>query len=380
MKIQKLINPFTTYFFVLLIFFLFFSGFSIGLIPSYLITERDIPLLGLINIFLFIISHLFGIWFGTKITLSTRRFFLRTLKLPDIYIYCLLVGFTMLAGWGLWKGALSHTSTSFWDYWVLSMGNRLRSELVWGKGYTIANSLSIVAFVLLQNKKRKNFLDKGLIFLNSIIIFLFAFSYSARLKLLILLVIPFVVYSRNKLTKNVSNVFFRPTVLLFSLVIFSIIIVGGGIRGLGVIAERYTNNPLSWTLSSFSDYFISTTLFSIHGLDNSPNEIPDLHTIREGLGPKDIHGYTNPGRYFAIYNKFGFWGIVAVFLFGIIIGFCWKQYLLGEPIGLLTYPLGYYFLIEGLRIEPFLVPDLLIPFVLLVFLAVIVNRKFLLSP
>lgn len=364
----------------MLVFFFFFLAFSLAFVSSYLITERIIPILGLINLLLFIAFHFAGIWFGVKLTFSQKKFFRKTIKLPNNYIYFLLIGFTILAGWGLWKGALHQAaSINIMIFLSSSLSNRLRSNIVWGGGYTIVNSLSVVAFIILLNKRKKTLLDYTLIFFNSLIIFLFAFSYSARLKLLILLIVPFIVYSRSKLRSNISTFFLKPKVIFFSLFIFVIIILGGGIRGVGAIAERYTSSSISWTLSTFSDYFISTTLFSIHTLNSPPNEIPDIYTIRVHLGPKDIHGYTNIGRYSSIYKKYGYFGFFIVFAFGAIIGLCWMQYIKGEAVGLLTYPLAYYFLIEGLRIEPFFVKDLFIPFVLLLFLSTIIRKEFFFS-
>mgnify|MGYP001206801445 CR=1 FL=1 len=94
------------------------------------------------------------------------------------------------------------------------------------------------------------------------------------------------------------------------------LIIGGGLRGIvdNGIYLKWTNNPWEWSLNTFTDYFVSTTLFTIRGLNMEPDDL-NLSDVRDELGENEIKGYTNIERYLHVYKTFGFWSFI--YLIGI---------------------------------------------------------------
>ena len=132
----------------------------------------------------------------------------------------------------------------------------------------------------------------------------------------------------------------------------------GGVRGVvNNVYKKWTDNIFIWNSRVFTDYFVSTTMFSVEGLGSDKNV--SLSEIRDNLGPYEIRGYTNFGRYIDIYRSFGLFPFPFLFTFltSFIYGIVWKSFDKGRKFGLLFYPYVFYFVAEGLRIEPLLVLD-----------------------
>ena len=234
------------------------------------------------------------------------------------------------------------------------MSNNFRGNIVWGAGYTMMSNMSVVALAISALKRMDSKVYSALTWLNFTVLFLSAFAYSARLKIVLAVLLIFVPHIR--LHKFDAKPRIVIIVLLLS-VLMLFLIWGGGTRGSSNIAKHWTDSSLQWSVYLFTDYFVSTTLFSVLALSKSPENVSDLWSIRAKLGPSEIHGYTNSGRYFSIYSKFGLLGFAFVLVRSLLIMFVWKSFVKGFSIGLVLYPMVVYFLIEGLRIEALLVPD-----------------------
>jgi len=257
------------------------------------------------------------------------------------------------------------------SFWLLTISNKFRSNIVWGEGFTILNTLSIVALSVSTYLYEKKLFYKILTIINLIILILGAFAYSARLKIVIAICILVVSFIRRK--KYTQSIKWVP-IILGAIVLVAFLVWGGGIRGVDIIGKHFTSSSFLWSIYSFTDYFVSTVLFQTYGLAQKPGEI-NFWAIQDALGPYEIHGYTNIGRYAYIYQHIGYFTYVYIICTSILVALAWKSFNNGKKAGQLLYPFLVYVLLEGLRIEPLLVRDFYIPFIILVIITPLVPEN-----
>jgi len=373
MTYKKMMNPLflfgISYGLYLAIFFLF----EVGAIKSFLIVNRSFPKIGLAHLLLYIILEFMLMFVFVQIKSPKLRAGFKV-PFPSHTLLFIVILLSLASIYGLYFGALRNFPISIFhlNFWKLTMSNVFRRSLVWGKGYTMMTNLSLVGLTISSLLIKRHVLYRILMWVNFATLFVSAFAYSARLKIVIAIIIVFAPHIRFEKFDSKLN---RPLVLFITLVIIIFLIWGGGVRGANTIAKHWTESPLLWSLYGFTDYFVSTTLFSIYGLSESPENIKDIWTIRAQLGPQEIHGYTNSGRYFSIYSTFGFLGFFFVFFKTWFVAKAWKSFSVGRPFGIMVYPLVIYFILEGLRIEPLLIPDFYIPLAILVALALLFGNE-----
>lgn len=358
MKYRILLKPVFLYLFITLFSLLLYLFFQLGIINSFLIQKKWFNILGFIHLIALLGFGFFGLYLSSqlkfKYTISAKN----NKVIDENFIFYFLIFLNLIALWGLYKGILSNINVRFFSikFWLELMANQYRNYIIWGKGYTILTNLFFVSLsfsLLLYNKfkKQKYIL---LIYFNIITIFLSTFAYSSRLKLILMIIIIFINNVRNNFyTKKIN--FFKIFLIVLLVVIF--LVIGGGLRGIANagIYSKWTDNTISWSVSIFTDYFVSTTLFSIRSLSNE-NSVT-LSEVRNDLGPYEIRGYTNSGRYMHIYKVFGFYAGIFIFITHFFYGLIWKLFDKGGDIGILLYPYIVYFILEGFRIEALLVRD-----------------------
>lgn len=354
----------------LTVFFLF----QLGIVKSFLITKSEFPPFGFVHLLTYMGLELSLMSFFSLVALPNLRIRIKILRSKEILLF-IAVFATGIGIYGLYFGALKNFPLGPLNprFWILAMSNNFRGNIVWGAGYTMMSNMSIVALAISALKSSDSKVYSALIWLNFAVLCLSAFAYSARLKIVLAVLLVFVPYIRlHKFGAKPR----MPLILLLLTVLIVFLIWGGGIRGSSNIAKHWTDSSFQWSVYIFTDYFVSTTLFSVVGLSESPENASDLWSIRAKLGPSEIHGYTNSGRYTSIYSRFGLFGFAFVFVRSLFIMFVWKSFVKGFPIGLILYPMVVYFLIEGLRIEALLVPDFYVPLGVLLLIALFFGDEF----
>jgi len=340
--------------FYLAIYFLFLSG----LIGSFLIQEKIFNALGFLNLISLIGFGFLGLFLGERIEMQNYKFKV-LYQIPETIFFLLILAINIIASVAMYNGVLSnliHGQNIFsLSFLIALMGNTYRSSIVWGEGYTILNNLFFVSisFSYYYYEKTHYKKYKYIIYYNIILIILSSFLYGARLKLVMLFIIIFLNYVRkDKYLEKVN--FFKLLIILLAIIF--LLSLWGGLRGVvSDIYKKWTDNIFIWNSRIFTDYFVSTTMFSVEGLGSDKNI--SLSEVRDNLGPYEIRGYTNFGRYMQVYKSFGLFSFLFTFFTSFIYGIVWKSFDKGRKFGLLFYPYVFYFVAEGLRIEPLLVLD-----------------------
>jgi hypothetical protein len=275
---------------------------------------------------------------------------------PPIFLKGVLLIFTLFGVWGLYQGALINFPVTIFslEFWVNSMANKYRHLIKWDGGYTILSffALGNLSTSITQIKRSKFYLVIAII--NLLVIVISSFAYSTRLRLVygILIIIAYLI--RNKLwkkrVKTVYLMFILSSILLF-------LVWGSGVRGSTGTYSTFTSSRIDWSIKTFTDYFVTTTSFTLIGL-NEINPEQNIYAMRESIGSSDlIHGYTNSGKYYFLYSKFGFFTIFALIFEALLTLIVWKKYSENSKWGLVYYPLFLYALFESLRIPVLYVID-----------------------
>jgi len=360
MRYKTLLRPSAIFVLITTLYLAIYFLFLSGLIGSFLIQERVFNALGFLNLISLIGFSFLGLFLGERIEIQNCNFKVRY-QIPETLLFTLILAINVIASVSIYNGVLSnliHGRSIFSLSFLISlMGNAYRNVIVWGEGYTILNNLFFVSISFSSYYYQKTHYKKYkfIIYYNIVLIVLSSLLYGARIKFVVLFTIVFLNYLRkNKYLKKVN---FSKLLIILLAIIF-LLSFWGGVRGVvNNVYKKWTDNIFIWNFRVFTDYFVSTTMFSVEGLGSDKNV--SLSEIRDNLGPYEIRGYTNFGRYIDIYRSFGLFPFPFLFTFltSFIYGIVWKSFDKGRKFGLLFYPYVFYFVAEGLRIEPLLVLD-----------------------
>jgi len=342
--------------------FAIFFLFELGIMGSFLITNKNFSLIGLAHVLLLISIQVFSLFIFTNLSLPQINLKIKIFIKKDLFKRIIIIFFTFLGIYGLYMGALRNFSTNIFTlkFWISTMSNHYREFIVWGSGYTMMDDLTIIPLTISSVFFNKNKFYKIFLVINFLIVFLSAFAYSSRLKIVLAV---FIVLIPNSIKLSKKNLKLISIFLLIVMLIF--LIWGGGIRGQNTIMYNFTNSDFLWSIYTFTDYYNSTILFSSYALSSSPNNIPNIWNIRNYFGHKQIQGYTNDGKFFVIYKYFGYFSPIFIILESLLYAISWKSFEKRRKFGLFTYPIMVYMIFEGVRIEALLVPDFYIPLILL---------------
>jgi len=338
----------------LVMFFLYQSGLVKSMILLY---RHPLPFVGSLFYFGLLSFQIFLLSAFQKVRI--RRIHTRIhLSIP--FIDCMLSALLLVSFYGIVKGAgellsLAVTKSSIF----ILLAGRNKDLIEWGSGYTL---LTLMAFVPLNlTLYRVDTRGRLIKYLSALSLILSGLAYAARLRLIYVIVVIVTASIRRKYYNT------RPRILIIAII--SIVVVG--LLGISFIA-RSGNKDLRGVertelVSAFTniiDYFSSTVLFSIHGLDLVKHE-NDFNSVRLRFGDSQtILGYTNSGRYWNIFSIFGLFSYFYLILECFIIVQVWKEFDAGERSGLTIYPMVLYSLMEGSRMDPLMTLDYLIPFIL----------------
>lgn len=364
LRYKDIINPFFIYITVTTLYIGLFMLYEIGVLDSFILSNGNVRPLGFFHLSLYILTQglFLGIFSKIKLTSNLNKIKI-SLPIQLIYLLCLVFIFSSI--YGLYFGILKQVNVSILslNFWVLTMSNNFRANIIWGQGYTMLSNLAIIPLSISTYylKRKKNF--RILQIISFFIVFLSSFLYSSRLKIILaILIVVIPTIRKNQFNKKIN----LKLLIVIALIILSFLIWGGGVRASNNLMNNYTSSRFLWSFYTFTDYFISTTLFSTHALSDSHENIRGLHEIRNIISSDPIiHGYTNAGKFYNIYKLFNFGGFIYIFCQSFITVFSWKLYVLGNKLGILLYPLILYALLEGLRIDPFLTIDFILPVLLL---------------
>jgi len=270
-----------------------------------------------------------------------------------------LFGLLLVSVWALYKATLSTVGIEslFNPVILISFASgQLRSAIVWGQGYTIMNNLLFVVlsfslYLYYTNYKKIYTLLSTLSF---ILILVSSILYMARLKFVLASIIILVTFLREKLYHKKIK-YIRTLLLIFLLSAFLIIL--GGIRGImSKIYLNYTNNSILWSIATFTDYFVSTLMYSSYALADDVSNF-NRQSVANRIGTQEMLGYTNTGRLENVYRQFGMYGTLFFAVQGLMYGIVWKFFDRGYNFAKLLYPYFVYSIFEGLRLEPLLLID-----------------------
>ncbi len=355
MTYRTLVKPLLLFVLISVAYIILYLLFLFGIVGSFLIQERAFDPIGFLHLVTLLCYGYLGLRLSTKLATTKTSYKLRIRTSFDaLYIIIILINIT--ATWAFYSGTISAVRFNVLspNFWLYLLGNQYRRQIVWGKGFTILNNLFFVSLAYscyYYNLGRKKY--KFILLYDVAMIALSALFYGARLKLVLGLIILLVNYVRNRAYKRTPNTL---AIIVFVIIFSLFLLFWGGVRGTVTgIYSKWTNSELLWSIRSFTDYFVSTTMFTTIGLGSTRGIT--LSEVRDRLGPYEIRGYTNFGRYIAVYNNFGFFDFIYVLVTYFIYGIIWKHFDRGDKFGQLFYPFAVYFILEGLRIEPLLVFD-----------------------
>lgn len=353
---KSLLNAMSATVFVGLLYYIIFVLFLLDIVPSFLITEKAFSPSGLFLVTLYYFFFLLFLRIGQTLKLKIR------ITIKDIIIGHRTVLFLMIVliaigTYGLYMGAIRPvgiTNVFRISTILLFASNQYRYMIVWGKGFTILTNI----FPVIMLYSWYYYLRTGLKSFMKITITSFllntltALLYSARLKLVMSLILILLPYLRmRKYNMRVEN----KVIIVFLFMLFLAILLGG-IRGvMSGLYQEYTSDPLLWTVSSFTDYFVSTMIFNSFALEQAENF--DRAQVALRIGTTHTLGYTNAGRFQNVFAYFGYLSPLFFAITGLLYGMIWRSFHTGDCFGLLFYPYVYYFMLEGFRIEPLLVAD-----------------------
>jgi len=355
MTYRTLIKPTLLFITISIVYVGLYLLFLLGIVGSFLIQERAFSSIGFLHLMLLLGYSYLGLLLSTRIRIRKTELRQKNRISLDI-VYPVIILINIVATWALYMGAISSVGLNILSpsFWLYLLGNQYRQQIIWGRGFTILNNLFFVSLTYscyYYNLGRKKY--KTIVWYDIVMIVASSMFYGARLKLVLGLSIVLLSYIRNKDYQKRPNV---PLIIIFALLLAFFLSFWGGIRGtVSGIYNKWTENQLLWSMRSFTDYFVSTTMFTTVGLGERKGIT--LPEIRDRLGPYEIRGYTNFGKYINIYNQFGFLDFIYVFVTYFAYGITWKHFDRGDKFGQLFYPFSFYFILEGLRIESILVLD-----------------------
>ncbi|KFZ27403.1 MAG: hypothetical protein KQ78_00315 [Candidatus Izimaplasma bacterium HR2] len=368
------------YFFQLTIFF---SSFF-GIYQSYVISSMDY------NLGSFIVFNLFYIFLFMFLIINKDIRILEPLKLRFVRIKCtsMIYILTLLGIFFLYMST-SRILNQYSLIDIIKLGNsgRLRQFVNFDSGYTVQYVLLIISSVLsiimfFENKSKSALTKKyiylklkffGIVIINSIAIFLFSTILMSRiiiLQYMIVIIITVLSYMEIK-SRYLITSFLLATAFL---------IITNGFRDFSYQGYLYTDSPIDWGIHRIVDYYLSTLNYSFYILTEPINLdfrsffplfnrlfMIETSNITANVNVASIE-YTNIGSIGYLYKKMGYFSVLYLFVFSLIINYSRRLFAEGKLLGLLIYPLMIYAILELPRIMFF--PSLILSYYLIICLVV----------
>ena len=340
----------------------FFLMFHAGLIPSFRLQNKDLPIVGVVHLIAFDFIAIGLMIICEKIIFPIPDIFIRCGHFCRSFLAVFITSILTVLGIHSLTMVLLKLSPRSLSY-LLSTGIRggFRPEIPWGRGYTVAHVALqvalVVSLVVMQGQIRK-----ALIALITLVaLAMYSIVYMSRIMFIAPLIALVVLFIRRKLWITFDK---RKSVfiLLALILIVAIVTLLQGLRDYESIGVIYTKSFLIWGLLRFTDYFISTAIFSSHiaaALGNmKESELGSL------LGAPE---YVNLGSLGQLLNTFGIGYLFVILCFWLVIGKYWRRFYKGYADGLIVYPYIVYSLIEFPRIFEFTTVTGLVRLALLIF-------------
>jgi len=248
---------------------------------------------------------------------------------------------------------------------MLLFGNKLRANIVWGRGYTMLSQFAVVPFTMSLPKEWKKYkLEKVL---STLFVVLFGLLYSARTEIIYVIFGYFLVYVRKMCYRAKPKTNFGVLVVCLLILLFFLFSFAAR-RGADALFST-TPYLLQRSFYDLLDYFATTVIFTAYGFNDLSTSIL---TIKSQLGDSYIFGFTNDGRYYSIYSSLKGLTLAFIILESYYFAVSWKRYDEGYDSGIILFTIAAYSLLEGARLDPLSVVGFALP---VLFILLLVSHK-----
>ena len=371
LKLKRLLSPFFIYSFINFIAIII-TLFNLFDFYEYSILKRNIelPFIGVTMASLFLAFQLLCLWAFSKLKLKNLNIkFKLNNKIINIIEYIII----LISLYGFIKASkdVIFSILSINDIFLL-LGGRLRKYISWGKGYIFISDLIIVPFALSFSKTSKNYLFKRI--LTTLILLGEGLIYMSRMRIFIVLISYLLFYLRKNQYKKFINRKFIFKASYIIMIIFAILIISFGARGGAKSFNKEYSDIYKIAVYNFFDYYSTTIIFTIFGLDlSNPKSFNQIQT--EAGYNEQIMGYTNNGRYYQLFSTYSLFTIFFIIVESYLVIYFWKKFDNGYESGIILYPILFYNLLEGPRLDILSIIDYAIPILLLIIIILLKNDQ-----
>ena len=371
LKLKRLLSPFFIYSFINFIAIII-TLFNLFDFYEYSILNRNIklPFIGVTIASLFLAFQLLCLWAFSKLKLKNLNI---KIKLNNNIINIIEYTIILISLYGFIKASkdVIFSILSFNDIFLL-LGGRLRKYISWGKGYIFISDLIIVPFALSFSKTSKNYLLKRIF--TTLILVGEGLIYMSRMRIFIVIISYLLFYLRKNQYKNFINRKFIFKIFYITMIIFAILIISFGARAGAQSFNKENADIYKIAIYNFFDYYSTTIIFTIFGLDLSNSK--SINQIQAEAGyNENIMGYTNIGRYYQLFSTYSLFTIIFIVAESYLAIYFWKKFDNGYESGIILYPILFYNLLEGPRLDILSIIDYAIPTLLLIIIILLKNDQ-----
>ena len=307
-----------------------FLMFMVGLVPSFRLKNTDIPIFGIVHLIVFDFIAVNMMIICEKIVFPMPRFSVRCGSFCQSFLLIIIVILTVIGIYSLARVLLELSPHSLSYLLITGIRGGFRAEIPWGRGYTIAHVALQVALVVnlvvMQGRIRKVLIA----LINLAALAVYSIVYMSRIMFVAPLIALLVLFIRSKLwtTSSRRKIFFLTLALIF---ILTLSILLQGLRDYESIGTFYTRSFLMWSFLRFTDYFVSTAIFSSYiGATLSNIDESELGSL---LGDPE---YVNLGSLGQLLNTAGIGYLFILLCFWLITGNYWRRFYKGYTDGLIV--------------------------------------------
>lgn len=323
--------------------------FIIGLVPSFRLQTKFIPVDGLVHMLMFDFLAIGMMTVFERLKLPTVNMSPRWGRFGKSFLPVTSAAVLLAFGiYGLLKVLAHMPQLTIRQYLLLGIQGALTTEIPWGKGLTIPHVALQVAAILGMVIIRGR-VPRLLIILASLgALAVYSVVYMSRVMLIAPLVALLVLVVRNWFWETSVK---RTVVAIFMCIILvlPLNILQQGFRDYEHTGKEYTESVVVWGMSRLLDYYVSTALYSAY-----IGAVIVEHT--EPLEPRFYYGtpeYTNVGSLGQLWKSFGITYLFVLSGFWFVVGQYWRRFYQGYTDGLIVYPVMVYSLLEFPRIFEF---------------------------